>query len=218
MDNYREILKNIFDNLTGDYKTDIYYLNKQASNYQDHPESNIIINEIAQKVNGLVQESKKIEYTDRIYQQYINHEITKEEVDQLINAGKIDLNYYISKIDEKIDQLKEKKKSNTLMSKIEKKIAEIEIQAKLSNIKHQLDSREKVVKTENGDLSYDDVSRLSNVIDNKLNEIAEINALISRINNMIVNLTEGGKIKNKDSELKQLHNDIETKLKHLQNI
>ncbi|MDD2434785.1 MAG: hypothetical protein PHO63_00860 [Bacilli bacterium] len=217
MDNAREILNSIFDGLTGNYKNDIYYLNKQASNYQDHPESDFIISEIAKVVNTLVMEAKKKDYTDQIYQQYINHEITKSDVDKLIKEGKINLNYYISKIDGKIEELKEKQTNDNFMNKVEKQINDIELQAKLNNIKTQLDANQGIIKKNDIKLTYSDISKIGTLIDRRLDEIKEINSLISRINQMISNLSEGDKNLN-HSELQKLHHDIETKLNNLQNM
>lgn len=214
MDNGREILKQIFSNLTGDINVDVQYLNKQASFYQDSSDSTYIIYEIGKKVNSLLSNDKKKKFTDQIFEQYINKQITREQVDELIASGKIDLTYYISRVDDKVKELEEKRRIKILRKNMEEKIAEIELKAKLSNIIGYMNQSDSVA-TEFGTLTQDEMSKLIKVIDTKLSEIGEINGLVNRINKMIRELENGIEIENKEAVLQQLHHDVEVKLKNL---
>lgn len=214
MDSGREILKQIFSNLTGDINVDIQYLNKQASIHQDSPDSTYIIYEIGKKVDSLLTNDKKKKFTDQIFEQYINKQITREQVDELITASKIDLTYYIARVDGKVKELEEKRRIKTLRKNMEEKIAEIELKAKLSNIVGYMDQSDSIA-TEFGTLTQDEMSKLIKIIDTKLSEISEISGLVNRINKMISELENGTEIENKDQVIQQLHRDVEIKLKNL---
>ena len=214
MDNGREILKEIFSNLTGDINADIQYLNKQASVYQDAPNSTFIIYEIGKKVNTLITNDEKLKFTNLIFDKYINKQISREEVDKLISEGKIDLNYYVSKVNDKVNELEEKRRIRTLKKQMEEKILEIELKAKLSNIVEHMDQSEGVA-TEYSLLTQDEMTKLLGIIDAKLDEISEINVLVNRINKTITQLENGIEIDNKDDVLSKLYSDVELKLKKI---
>jgi len=214
MNDGREILKKVFSNLTGDINVDIQYLNKQASLYQDAPDSTFIIYEISKKVDSLLNIDKKKKYTDEVFEKYINKQITKEEVDHLIAEGKIDLNYYISKVDGKVKELEEKRRIRTLRKQMEERILEIELKAKLSNVVGHMNKNEGV-PTEYGMLTQNEMSKLIQIIDAKLEEINEINVLVNRINKTINQLENGIEIENKDEFLNKLYSDVESKLKKI---
>ena len=214
MDNGREILKEIFSNLTGDINADIQYLNKQASVYQDASDSTFIIYEIGKKVNALITNDKKRKLTDLIFDKYINKQISREEVDKLISEGEIDLNYYVSKVNDKVKELEEKRRVKTLKKQMEEKILEIELKAKLCNIVGHMDQSGGVA-TEYGLLTQDEMTKLLGIIDAKLDEISEINVLVNRINKTITQLENGIEIDNKDDVLNKLYSDVELKLKKI---
>lgn len=214
MDNGREILKEIFSNLTGDINADIQYLNKQASVYQDASDSTFIIYEIGKKVNALITNDKKRKLTDLIFDKYINKQISREEVDKLISEGEIDLNYYVSKVNDKVKELEEKRRVKTLKKQMEEKILEIELKAKLCNIVGHMDQSGGVA-TEYGLLTQDEMTKLLGIIDAKLDEISEINTLVKRINKTITQLENGIEIDNKEDFLNKLYSDVETKLKKI---
>ena len=214
MDSGREILKQIFSNLTGNINVDVQYLNKQASIYQDTPESTFIIYEIGKKIDFLLTDNDRRKFTDKIFEEYINKQISKEEVDKLIAQGKIELNYYISKVDNKVKELEEKRRIKTLRKQMDEKILEIELKAKLSNVVEYMNPIEGV-DNEYGMLTQNEMSKLIEIIDAKLDEISEINGLVNRINKTIKQLENGIEIENKDDVLNKLHQDVEFKLKKI---